>query len=271
MQGLWQDIEVQSGVEAALDFFYGVTQIEKQRVSLPRDFFIGHGQRAVDGLHIAQRGFSTTLKSGYAATVQVENADDSSSKLPDALVAAVAQQWLRLGLLPLHAAFFEFNGCGLLVLGDSTSGKSTLTMAAKSIGAQVVSDDFIRVRLESSGKLIGMRIRGFLRERDAAGDRYHWLSPEPTEFAITAIAALQPVTERAELNSYEKHAALSLHLQLVRQSAPLFMHGFSLEAATMHRIISALTCLPHIKVKTGTEVKHQPLPALQGILRALGL
>ena len=269
MQVLWNDIEVQSGIDSALDFFYGVTQIDKLTRALPIEFSIGHGQRAADGLFIGQRGYSTILKSGLAATIRVESADNSTSRVPDALAAAVTQQWLRLGFLPVHAAFFELNGCGLLVLGDSTSGKSTLTMAAKSVGARVISDDFIRIKLNSNGLLIGMRVRGFLREREPTGDRYHWLSPEPAEYVISAIAALQPTTKRSELNSYEKFSALSLHLELIRQSAPLFMHGFEHEAATMHRIISALTSLPHVKVKTGTEVKRAPLAALQGILRAL--
>lgn len=270
MKVLWEDIEVQSTVQPALDFFYGVRQVVESTKTLPQEFLVGNDEVASDGLHISRQGCSTTLKSGCSARVKVESdAAASSGTLPDALAAAATQQWLRNGFLPLHAALFDFEDCGLLVLGDSTSGKSTLTLAARSVGARVVSDDFIRVKLDSNGQLVGMRIRAFLRERHLSGDRLHWLAPYPTEFAISAIAALQAVSERTALNCYEDYSALSLYLELVRQSAPLFMHGFAQEAATMHRIISALTCLPRIKVKTGTEVKNAPLAALQGILRAL--
>ena len=47
-----------------------------------------------------------------------------------------------------HASCVDFDGHGVLILGSSGSGKSSLALACISIGARLVGDDYVDLNVE---------------------------------------------------------------------------------------------------------------------------
>lgn len=107
------------------------------------------------------------LPSGAPGTVRVEPHHHLADDLlqPQSLYLLLAQQWARAGLMLVHGAAFEFDGTGILALGDKGAGKSVLTAAAMAAGARVVSDDWVMVGLDPAGRLRAERLREFLMLR----------------------------------------------------------------------------------------------------------
>jgi len=107
------------------------------------------------------------LRSGCPGKVMVESGHRLSEDLlqPQSLYLLLAQQWARAGLMLVHGAAFEFEGHGVLALGDRGAGKSVLTMAALAAGAKVVSDDWVMVGTAADGTVRAERLREFLMLR----------------------------------------------------------------------------------------------------------
>ncbi len=59
--------------------------------------------------------------------------------------AALTQAMALAGRVPLHAMAAEIDGVGVLAVGDTMAGKSTLALAVLHAGGRVVSDDFLLV------------------------------------------------------------------------------------------------------------------------------
>src|SRR6056297_3103666 len=118
-----------------------------------------HEQNLADGRAI--------LRSGHPGTVIVEAGHRLSEELlqPQSLYLLLAQQWARAGLMLVHGAVFEFEGHGILALGDRGAGKSVLTMAALAAGANVVSDDWVMLGTDADGTVRAERLREFLMLR----------------------------------------------------------------------------------------------------------
>jgi HPr kinase/phosphorylase len=55
-----------------------------------------------------------------------------------------------------HASCVDFDGRGVLILGASGSGKSTLALACISIGAMLVGDDYVDLRVQD-GAIVAKR------------------------------------------------------------------------------------------------------------------
>ena len=73
--------------------------------------------------------------------------------------------------LMLHAAVTSFGGVGLMFLGRSRAGKSTLAAAVIRCGGQVVSDDYVSVALDqTTGDLTARWARTHLVFRDTGHD-----------------------------------------------------------------------------------------------------
>jgi len=107
------------------------------------------------------------LRSGHPGTVIVEADHRLSEELlqPQSLYLLLAQQWARAGLMLVHGAVFEFEGHGILALGDRGAGKSVLTLSALAAGAKVVSDDWVMVGTDADGTVRAERLREFLMLR----------------------------------------------------------------------------------------------------------
>jgi hypothetical protein len=68
-----------------------------------------------------------------------------SFEVGELIGAAVTQAMALAGRVPLHGMAAEVGGIGLLAVGDTMAGKSTLALAALHAGGRVVSDDFLLV------------------------------------------------------------------------------------------------------------------------------
>lgn len=126
------------------------------------------------------------LYSGGAGKVRVEPHHSLADDLlqPQSLYLLLAQQWARAGLMLVHGAAFELDGTGVLALGNTGAGKSVLTAAAMAAGAGVVSDDWVMVGLDPSGRPRAERLREFMMLRhgracDLLMSRLKGLRPAP--------------------------------------------------------------------------------------------
>lgn len=63
------------------------------------------------------------------------------------------KQALNIGLQ--HASCVDFDGKGVLILGDSGSGKSSLALACISIGARLVGDDYVDLTVDQGAIIAG--------------------------------------------------------------------------------------------------------------------
>ncbi|MCP4902253.1 MAG: hypothetical protein GY906_35250 [bacterium] len=80
----------------------------------------------------------------------------------DPLEAAI-QHFLALqGVATLHAAALNIGGRGVLILGPSGAGKTTLALAWQAAGARIVSDDSVLLRLSSCGRVMAHPFRSSL-------------------------------------------------------------------------------------------------------------
>lgn len=121
------------------------------------------------------------LRSGHPGTVMVEAGHRLPEELlqPQSLYLLLAQQWARAGLMLVHGAVLEFEGQGILALGDRGAGKSVLTMAALAAGAKVVSDDWVMLGTDADATVRAERLREFLMLRHGpACDRLLAALPE---------------------------------------------------------------------------------------------
>jgi hypothetical protein len=71
----------------------------------------------------------------------------------------------RQGRPVLHACAFELGGTGIVGLGESFAGKTTVAMAAMRAGGRVISDDLVLASPASTGRiaLFPLRTFGWLR------------------------------------------------------------------------------------------------------------
>ena len=106
------------------------------------------------------------LQSGAPGVLNVERRHSMADLLiPQSLYLLLAQQWARAGLLLVHGAAFEYNGTGILAMGETGAGKSVLTAAALAARARVVSDDWVMVGRDNRGRLNAERLREFMMLR----------------------------------------------------------------------------------------------------------
>lgn len=86
---------------------------------------------------------------------------DSTAPLADAVNAAILRILLHTGRPPVHGACIapESSRPGVLLLGDSGLGKSSLTWLAVSLGWKAVSDDLVALRGTDGGETMGLTIR----------------------------------------------------------------------------------------------------------------
>ncbi len=269
MLSKWQELLTSTGAELALDTFYGSRAQQSSSKYHAKFMTLGAGSCAFSGLVVDEFGYRTILRTNHASVIVTDNGWYSTRQIPLPVSAAVTQQWLRIKQLPLHAGLVSFQSRGLLIVGDSHAGKSTLSSAAKRVGAGVVSDDYIRVQ-SVNNDLVGHRIRGFLRERNEDGDQRYWLGPDYQSLKLDAVLILDTPRERSALTSFTPCTQLSLTMALIRHSAPLFMQGFEFEGAHMRSLIAQLTQLPALKLSTGTDVKRDPAEVLQRVINELG-
>ena len=90
----------------------------------------------------------------------------AATMLESALIHALAMG----GFVVNHAAALEVGGAGLLVVGSSRAGKSTLCAAALAAGGAVVSDDSVILGLDDEGVAMAGALRRNLWLRSGSVD-----------------------------------------------------------------------------------------------------
>lgn len=86
----------------------------------------------------------------------------------------------------LHASCVAVNGCGVLILGASGQGKSSLALQLMSLGAELVSDDRTRVWRDGD-KIIAhapARLSGLIEAREVGILRVDPVGPAPVSLMI---------------------------------------------------------------------------------------
>jgi hypothetical protein len=111
--------------------------------------------------HVDAHSFAVVAPSQHVASVQVSTAllhHDYHLRYELLEFAAITLAVRARGMVPLHAACVGRGRRGLLLLGDSGAGKSTMSLACALDGCAFLSDD--GVFAEAEGKLHGLP--GFL-------------------------------------------------------------------------------------------------------------
>lgn len=104
----------------------------------------------------------------------------------NALETALFRALLIQKALTLHALVFNHQGIGVMVLGESGAGKTTLALAALSAGATIVSDDNVALRKEGQS-ICAYSMRPFLQIRR------NTLQKMKTEALPMSLAATDPI------------------------------------------------------------------------------
>lgn len=84
-----------------------------------------------------------------------------------ALEGALFRSLVLQGALGLHGLAFEVGDCGVLAIGPSGAGKTTLALAALSGGARLASDDRVALYVVG-GALLAVSMRDYLQIRRAS-------------------------------------------------------------------------------------------------------
>ncbi len=97
--------------------------------------------------------------------------------------------------LLLHASAVAFGSCGILIIGKSGAGKSSLALQLMSIGAKLVADDRVEItRFPEGGLLLGspQSLNGLIEARGLGV-----LTADPVRAVARAVVDLDEVeTER---------------------------------------------------------------------------
>lgn len=211
--------------------------------------------------------------------------------MPHSLGLAMAQQWARAGLLPVHAAVLEIEGKGVLVLAGKGSGKSVLSLATLCARGRVVSDDWILLGIHPSHGLWASRLRGSLSFRlcwaveqlvGQLDELKFQCWPErpkltldlasaqnaqerfPVGIGIDAVWLLErPRGSRPTTSLCEPVAAAHALSALIQSSSPLlFAASMPIERARLMKLASRLLNATVLRVRTGTDLIESPSSTL---------
>lgn len=212
----------------------------------------------------------------------------------DILRAGLFHLLFGRGVLPAHGACIVERTRGLLFLGDSQSGKSTLTLAALMAGQKVVSDDAVLLR---SGRKNRLRVRSLRRDLSFRVGALALAPPElggllcdewtgwekrlvlsrdrcPEFFAdsaeVSGLFILENVLSGAERDSASRAVRASPRAALaalVGKSSPIAYDRWS--SQTAGEVLSFATSIaenvPAYFLKPGTDVIRTPAEALERI------
>lgn len=97
---------------------------------------------------VNRAGVAWILPGGRIARVATDPAFDGLFEIDELIGAGLTQAMALAGRVPLHGMAAEIDGVGVLAVGQSMAGKSTLALATLHAGGRVVSDDFLLVGSE---------------------------------------------------------------------------------------------------------------------------
>jgi len=147
------------------------------------------------------------LRRHIHGTVSQSIARDAAFWREKLLPIAVGVMGSSIGILPVHAACFSFEGEGLLIAGASGAGKSTLSAALCMSGIEYLADDWTYITQD----------RGALLAHGAAAP-IKLLPDAARHFPV--LASRQPrISMNGEL-AFEVHAAPVFKAKIVHQCMP---------------------------------------------------
>lgn len=121
----------------------------------------------------------------YESEISVTPIIDTGLRFPQmALEAALSRAFLLRNSLAMHALVLDYQGFGVLALGVSGAGKTTLALAGLAAGAKVVSDDRVLLQ-QAEEKLVARSMRPFLQIRPDTLRRF------PSGLLPTALDGMQ--------------------------------------------------------------------------------
>ena len=219
-----------------------------------------------------------------------------SAVLRDLFMKAVSHALARQGGMALHGASFWHEGFSPLILGDSRSGKSTLTTLALRMGAKVVSDDHLLLsKRDSQGKpvfdLESMRADMHLRppthdllpgplaaqlEPAHFQGEQRWILPHrlnpqfqrTTNPTVILCSQVDRHLKETEIQPMTPPDALA---ELMRCSSPLFMTPkFPQERnALMKLMLAMINGLPAFRLRLGGDLFDKPEQTFQRLTDTL--
>lgn len=224
---------------------------------------------------------------GEARFVIADSAVRDSELIRDLLSITLAEMLRCRGLFAIHAALAEYRGAGVLVIGQTGAGKSTLSLGMAEAGMGVLTDDWALLEPTETA------IRGRALVRTASlpidqvrpGAMYHVLERREDEAlpkvvvtreSLRAPGELRPPLRLVVLASREA-SAVSVMAPARRSDAlaralgqsPLLTAdraGFGRQAAALGRLVEEC---PLVTFRGGRDVALDPARGGRMILRAL--
>jgi hypothetical protein len=212
-----------------------------------------------------------------------------------AIDLCVAHALAIRGGVVVHGAAFDIGGRGVLVVGGSGSGKSTVAAGALRCGARVVSDDLLLVASRPSGRIgvealrrelffrtpgvsiVPQRLVERLVPIDDAGESRWRLSPvaEPSSFAVSVspeilwLVAGDRRRRESRVAAVDQAEALAW---LVRGLSGLFLSaGFDRERGPILDLLAGLVAsCPAAEVRLGRDLLADTEGTMDRILGATG-
>lgn len=208
----------------------------------------------------------------------------------DLFMKALSHALARQGGMALHGASFQHEGFSPLILGDSRSGKSTLTTLALRMGAKVVSDDHLLLsKRDREGKpafeLESMRadmhlrapthdllpppLAAQLKPAHFQGEQ-RWILPHPfnpqfqrtTNPNVILCSQVERYLKQTEIQPMTPPGVLA---ELMRCSSPLFMTPkFPQERDTLMKLMLAMiNVVPAFRLRLGRDLFDKPEQTFQ--------
>jgi hypothetical protein len=114
---------------------------------------------------VNRAGVAWISPGGRIARITTDPAFDGLFEIGELIGAGLTQAMVLAGRVPLHGMAAQIDGVGVLAVGQSMAGKSTLALALLHAGGRVVSDDFLSVgRERGRPEIRALRRDLFVRE-----------------------------------------------------------------------------------------------------------
>jgi len=207
---------------------------------------------------------------------------------------AISHAFARQGGAIMHGAAFELDRQGVLVLGLSHGGKSTLSALALRVGARVVSDDTLLASRDQEGhmRVEALRENLYLREPtqtllpDAlqAGLRpasfrgeHRWVLDRSSAASFTrsvrpSTVLCTTIDRRLKATQVRPMAKADVLTELMRASSPLFLSPrYPVERAAMLPVLMGLAMSTSgFRVRLGQDLLANPDATFRRLLDATG-
>ena len=219
-----------------------------------------------------------------------------SKSLDSLFMYAVSHALALQGGLALHGGSFQHEGFSPLILGDSRSGKSTLTALALRMGAKVVSDDHLLLsKRDSTGEptfelesmradlhlrapthdLLPAPLAAQLKPAHFQGEQRwimpHRLNPQFQRTTNPNVILCSQVDRDIKETETQPMTPPDALAELMRCSSPLFMTPkFPQERDTLMKLmLPMITSLPAFRIRLGRDLFDRPEQTFQRLADTL--